>query len=568
MSASGYFDGAIGGSAGSAAATLSILRAVSSFHFPNWPTSLRDLPGTFLIESPNRKWLIVALTVLVGALCWMSGLYLASRAKFRHSETENRFRALVESLLDTIFVLKDEKVVYINPAGVKMLRAEREEQLIGKSISEIFHPDSIETARRRFREALRAGRTTPPKEYTLVALDGTSVEIEKTSVALTWKGSPAIGVIARDIRGRSETQARLKEYEQAVEGLQEMMIVVDSNYRYLIANRAFLSYRGQTREQLIGRTVAEILNPQAYETVVKNKLAECFTGKVVKYEMKYTYPQIGERDLLIAYYPISDGKEVNRIAGVIQDISERKQAEKALADSQAEVSRVTRALTIGELTTSIAHEINQPITATITDVSASLRWLAQDPPDLREARSALVAAIREANRASSVIAGIRAQLQNTPPTLQRQDIALLILDVLAMLRSELQETQIDVKTELTVNTPRALADRILLQQVLWNLVMNAIDSMMMIHDRPRELRVRLSKHSEGVLVQIQDNGVGLDPAKVDRIFESFFSTKSHGIGMGLAISRSIVETHGGRIWATANFPYGAVFQFTLREARE
>ena len=109
----------------------------------------------------------------------MSGLYLASRAKFRHSETENRFRALVESLLDTIFVLKDEKVVYINPAGVKMLRAEREEQIIGKSISEIFHPDSIETARRRFREALRAGRTTPPKEYTLVALDGTSVEMKK-----------------------------------------------------------------------------------------------------------------------------------------------------------------------------------------------------------------------------------------------------------------------------------------------------------------------------------------------------------------------------------------------------
>jgi C4-dicarboxylate-specific signal transduction histidine kinase len=272
--------------------------------------------------------------------------------------------------------------------------------------------------------------------------------------------------------------------------------------------------------------------------------------------------------LFVSYYPIEDGHGIDRIACVLQDVTERKQAEQALRESQAEVARVTRALTMVELAASIAHEVNQPLTAVVADVSASLRWLTQDPPDLKEVRMALLAAVHNANRASGIVAGVRARLQHTAPPLQRLEPSRLILDVLAMVREALVDSEIDVTTELAPNTPRILGNRLELEQVVLNLIMNAIDSMKAVSDRPRELLVTSSKDPEGVLIQIRDNGVGLDPTWADRMFEPLFTTKPTGIGMGLSISRSIVEGHGGRLWATPNSPHGASFQFTLQLAEE
>ena len=177
-------------------------------------------------------------------------------------------------------------------------------------------------------------------------------------------------------------------------------------------------------------------------------------------------------------------------------------------------------------------------------------------------------AVREANRASDVVGRIRAQLKKTPPQMRKQNIVPVILDALEMLRSELQGGGIVLNTELAMNTPLVLGDPVQLRQLMLNLIMNAIDAMNDVGDRPRELLVRSSAHADGVLVQVQDTGEGLDPEAVHRIFEPFFTTKAEGIGMGLAISRSIVETHGGRLWATANSPYGAVFQFVLQQAED
>jgi C4-dicarboxylate-specific signal transduction histidine kinase len=250
----------------------------------------------------------------------------------------------------------------------------------------------------------------------------------------------------------------------------------------------------------------------------------------------------------------------------LQDITERKKSEQALRKSQAEVARVARAVTLGELTTTIAHEINQPLTAVVTDVSASLRWLAQEPPNLEEARAALVVAIREANRASDVIGRIRALLKNTPTPVRRIDIGDVIREVLVIARAELQSHGVTVRTELASDTPPVLGDRIQLQQLLLNLIMNSIDAMSGIEDRPGELFVRAAPHTEGVLIQVQDTGKGLDPTLTDQIFEPFFTTKAQGLGMGLSISRSIVEAHSGRLWASENFPHGAIFQFTLQRA--
>ena len=227
---------------------------------------------------------------------------------------------------------------------------------------------------------------------------------------------------------------------------------------------------------------------------------------------------------------------------------------------------MTRIATIGELTASIAHEINQALTAAVTDGSAALRWLAMQPPNLDEAREAMTRAIAEAKRASEMIGKIRALFKETLPQLQRLNVNEIIREVLALTRSELLRSGVTVRTELAADVPTVLGDRVQLQQLMRNLIVNGIEAMSTITDRSRELLIKSAKHPDGVLIQVQDWGRGLDPKQADRIFEPFFTTKPEGIGVGLAISRSIVEAHGGRLWATPGSPRGAIFQFTLSKA--
>jgi len=269
---------------------------------------------------------------------------------------------------------------------------------------------------------------------------------------------------------------------------------------------------------------------------------------------------------------VEDGKLV-RTWGIQRDVTERvrlqedrKRAEEALQESRAELARVARIATLGELTASIAHEINQPLAAVATNASASLHWLAVRPPNLGEARQAMTRAMKEANRASSVIDKMRTLLKKSPPQLLLLEVNELLTDVLALAHTDLLTGGVIVHTKLADDLPVVLGDRVQLQQVMLNLILNAIDAMIAINDRPRTLVISSVKHPEGVLVQVQDSGKGLDPKQASRIFDSFFTTKPEGIGMGLSISRSIVEAHGGRLWADTSVSNGAIFRFTLPKA--
>jgi C4-dicarboxylate-specific signal transduction histidine kinase len=250
------------------------------------------------------------------------------------------------------------------------------------------------------------------------------------------------------------------------------------------------------------------------------------------------------------------------IGSQIGQFIERKRAEDALHRAQVELAHVTRVATLGEMTASIAHEINQPLGAVVNSASACLRWL--DAQKLEEARRSASRVIAEGHRASEIIGRIRALVKKAPPQKDWLDVNEMIHEVIALAHNEVQRNGVALETQLSDSVPVILADRVQLQQVILNLMMNAIEAMSGADDGPRELSVRsTTDESQGVLVSVQDSGPGLDPKSLDHLFDAFYTTKPHGLGMGLAISRSLIEAHGGRLWATAKAPHGAVFQFTL-----
>jgi C4-dicarboxylate-specific signal transduction histidine kinase len=271
-----------------------------------------------------------------------------------------------------------------------------------------------------------------------------------------------------------------------------------------------------------------------------------------------------EINLDVSFAEVGTGDE-RFFSGIVRDVTERKRTEEALRKTQAELAHVTRVATLGEMTASIAHEINQPLGAIVNNASACLRWLAAQ--NLEEARQSTALVVADGHRAGEIIARIRGLAKKAPPRKDWLDINDTIREVLALARSELHRNSVALETQLSDDVhyaPLILADRIQLQQVLLNLIMNASEAMSGAGDGPRELLVRSGiDESQRVLVVVRDSGPGLDLQSLERLFDAFYTTKPHGLGMGLAISRSIIEAHGGRLWATANEDRGATFQFTL-----
>jgi C4-dicarboxylate-specific signal transduction histidine kinase len=234
---------------------------------------------------------------------------------------------------------------------------------------------------------------------------------------------------------------------------------------------------------------------------------------------------------------------------------------------QTELAHVSRVMTLGELTASIAHEVNQPLAAIVTNSNACLRWLGGVQPNFGEARQAVERIIKDSYRASEVISRIRTLVKKTPPRNDVVDLNEVIVEVLALAQSETRRSHVSLKQELATGLPPVCGDRVQLQQVILNLIINGLEAIVKSRESERELSISSGKdESNNLIVAVRDSGQGLDPANLERVFDAFFTTKADGMGMGLAISRTIVESHGGRLWATPNSPHGAVFQFTLPAA--
>jgi C4-dicarboxylate-specific signal transduction histidine kinase len=288
-----------------------------------------------------------------------------------------------------------------------------------------------------------------------------------------------------------------------------------------------------------------------------------------EYEVDYRirHPNGEVRDIHAIGHPILNSSgELVEIVGTGIDITERKQAEKErerLRQTQADLAHANRVTTMGELTASIAHEVNQPIAASLTNAKTCLRWLAGDTPNVEEAREAAMRIVQDQTRAAEIVRRIRLLFKNATSQRELVDINEVIREMVVLLRGEITQYFVSLRTQLAADLPRVMGDHVQLLQVLVNLTVNGIDAMADL-DGTRELVINSQPAADGhLMVSVSDTGIGLPSERAKQIFDAFYTTKPHGTGMGLRISRSIIESHGGRLWAGENIPRGARFHFTL-----
>ncbi len=365
-----------------------------------------------------------------------------------------------------------------------------------------------------------------------------------------------------------ETETRFRTY---IDHATDAFFVLDVERATILdVNRRACENLGYTREELLGKTVFDVDAALDSEFLNHNIRPRIAAGESLTLETLHR-----RKDGTV--FPVEVRSRVFRAGGQLfnltlaLDITQRKQSEEErqkLRELETELAHINRVSMLGELAASVAHEVNQPLTGIVSNGSAGLRFLAGEAPDLEEAREALRDIVRDGKRAGEVIARIRALTKRTALPREKLDLNETIREIQAIVRDEAAKKSVAIRTELADDLPVVTGDRVQLQQVLLNLILNAMDAMSSVTDRPRQLVISTRKiDPDQVQVSLEDSGTGLDPDAIARIFEPFYTTKASGMGMGLSISRTIVQNHGGRLWATANDGPGTSFHFTLPEYR-
>jgi PAS domain S-box-containing protein len=426
-----------------------------------------------------------------------------------------------------------------------------------------FHPEDIGSHMERWRASLATGesfenearvRRAADGEYRWFLLHGRPLRDESGRI-VRWYGT------ATDIEERKRAEAKIRRLvDSNIIGI----FIWNLDGRIIDANEAYLRLIGYDRGDLIaGRLSWRALTPLEWREADDRRVAQLkATGTSQAYEKEY-FRRDGTRVPVLVGAAGFEGRPSEGV-GFVLDLTDRKRAERAYTQVQMELAHANRVATMGQLSASIAHEISQPLGAALSYANAASHWLDAQPPNLEEVRRGLGFIVESSVRASEVIDRIRALVKKAPPRKDRLEINEAILQVIALAQNEIASNGILVRTQLVEALPAIQGDRVQLQQVIVNLLINAIEAMSGMSEGSRELLISTAKtDSEGVLVAVRDSGPGFAPENVDRLFESFYTTKPNGLGMGLSICRSIIEAHHGRLWATANTPHGAIFQFTL-----
>jgi signal transduction histidine kinase len=403
-------------------------------------------------------------------------------------------------------------------------------------------------------------------EYRIVRPDG-AVRVVHSRGAVVEDGSTgsrrAVSIVQDITEHRRAEYLTAQVFEKSPHGI----AVVGSDYRYRRANSVYERTLHVQAGGVVGMHMADVLGADAFTNVAKPYLDRCFAGEEVKFAL-WVNVAFGRMYASVSYTPLPLHSE--RIATaliIVSDLTEHMLAQENLQKAQTELAHMARVTTLAEIGSSIAHEINQPLAAIVMSGNACRRWLAGDPPNLDEAREAVARVINDGNRASEIVGRIRSLLQGGAPVSEPLNVNVLIQETIALVRAELTRRGVNMKLELDARPGDSLGDRIQLQQVLVNLILNSADAMSAIAEGARLLTVRSYTNDDGaVIVEVEDTGTGFAVDEVQRIFDAFYSSKKDGLGMGLSISRSIINAHGGELWATSNDGPGATLHFTLPPA--
>jgi PAS domain S-box-containing protein len=486
-------------------------------------------------------------------------------------EREAKIRRLVDANIMGIFIWNLQgEIIEANDAFLRMLEYSREDVVSGRRGWRDLTPAEWRDRDERAVADLKAAGTAQPYEKEFLRKDSSRVPV--MIGAAIFEGSRNEGVaFVLDLSERKRAEQALRRSEAYLSQAQRLsqtgsfwwkassgeLIWSEELFRVMGYDRTInpsidVFFRRVHPEDLL--TVQQLVN-QALRDATN-----------LGFEHRLLMADGSVKHVHIVMEAVGLDPENRECVGTVMDVTERKLAEEAVRRAQAELAHVSRVATMGELTASIAHEINQPLSAAVNNASACLRWLAAN--DLEEARQSTSLVIANVHRAGEVIAGIRALAKKAPSRKEPLDVNETIREAIVMVRSELRPNNVSPQTQLANDLPLIIGDRVQLQQVIINLLINAVEAMAEIEEGPRVLRVssertiELSGKSEHVLVAVRDSGPGLDMEVLDRLFDTFYTTKPQGLGMGLAISRSIIEAHGGRLWAE-NAVRGAVFQFAL-----
>jgi PAS domain S-box-containing protein len=371
-------------------------------------------------------------------------------------------------------------------------------------------------------------------------------------------------VIVTIVHRIKASEAQLRARAQLLDLTHDTIFVRDMRNAITFWNRGAEDRYGWSSEQAIGQITHQILRTQFPEPL---ELIEAQLMATGRWEGELVHSRRDGTKVVVASRWALQRDPSGQPTAILEtnnDITERKQVEEQLIKTQIELAHINRVTTIGQLAASIAHEVNQPISAAITNANAALRFLTAQPPDLGEVREALTEIATDGRRAADVIGRIRALIRKVPPRYETLDINQTILEVLTLTRTQMDGDGVTLHTQLADGLPQVAADRVRIQQVMLNLVVNAIEAMSGLSGTARRLTVSTADDGAGgVHISVQDNGPGLTPESLDQLFGAFYTTKPSGMGMGLAICRSIVEAHGGQLWASADAPPGAVFRFRL-----
>jgi PAS domain S-box-containing protein len=516
--------------------------------------------------------------VLIGAALFESGgnegvafvLDLSERKRAEEAVkwSEESFRAIVETTPECVkLVARDGTVLLTNAAGAEMAGVPSADAVVGQRFIDFVAPEH-QKQYREFHERVCAGQRGF-LEFDLLNAQGVRWHMETHAAPLrTSDGSIVQLGVTRDMTARKRAIEALRESEQrlrsVIDGIPGFIAILAPNGDVEAINRQIVEYCGETLEGLKQWAVNGIIHPEDLP-----HLADVF-GKSIAEGVPYQFEtRLRRFDGQYRWFdirgiPVRDPSGgVSRWYVLLTDIEDRTQALARLQQMQADFAHVNRVSMMGELAATLSHEITQPIASARNNARAALNFLDQIPPDLREVREALGCVVDDSDRAGNIIGRIRDQVRKVPPQKHHFDLNAAVSEMIVLARSAIIRNNVSVQTQLADKLSHVYGDRVQLQQVVLNLILNAVEALGTVETGVRELLISTEQDRSDVLFVVRDSGPGIDPTQLERLFEAFYTTKPNGTGMGLSICRSIIDAHGGRLWAGANEPRGAVFRFTM-----